>query len=748
VPIETGISTTRISIAELPNNLPRQATSFVGRERVLEECLQFLRVTRLLTLTGVGGSGKTRLALQLAQRLMPDAPHGVWFVDLARLQDGNRVAETVAAAVGLPEEAGRPPRESLASHFRGRRALIVLDNCEHVLEGSGTLAFALLEAAEDLRILATSREMLGVLGEQTYSVPSMSLVGARGEVSDGMRDSEAVRLFEERARLLQSHFTLDDETLPIVNEICTRLDGIPLAIELAAARVKMLSVAEIRSRLRDRFRLLAGSHSAALPRHQTLRAAMQWSYDHLTPEEQALLRALSIFVGGWTLEAAVGICAPERDEIDVLDLLTGLVNKSLVLSEHPVEDETRYRLLETVREYAQDLQIERGERGPAREAHALWFVDWAERASVHVTGAQQAHWLDVVERENSNLRAALDWCFEEEDRIDSALRMGAAMQWPWVIRGYLREGRERLEAIAARAETLEPSSMLANVVQGAGNMCYRLDDFDAARDHYERALAIRERIGDTRGAAGSLGALGNVAQYQGRFAEALELFQRSLTINRQSGNQVWEAANLTCLGNCSRAIGDLAPSRAYLEQALALNREIGNRNGECFSLDGLGCLRLQTGDHEGARWAFEQALAAAREIGNGHEQAVTLSNMARLAIREGETSRARSLCLEAIDLLRRIDAGFEAAGCLHRLAFLFHSEADDARAVRLWAFAKTYQQAFRNRVDFDAEPAESSLADARKGLGAAAFDHAWAEGAKLSLDEAIGLAVPREDEVR
>jgi predicted ATPase len=468
---------------------------------------------------------------------------------------------------------------------------------------------------------------------------------------------------------------------------------------------------------------------------------MQWSYDHLTPEEQELMRGLSIFVGGWTLDAAVGVCAPNRDELDVLDLLTSLVNKSLVLAEHPVEDETRYRLLETVREYAQDLQIERGDRGVARQAHARWFVTWAEHAAEHVTGAQQAEWLDRMEGENGNLRAALDWCFEEEDRIDLALRMAGALQWLWVIRGYLREGRERLQAIAARAEKLEPTGMVANVVQGAGNMCYRLDDFDAARDHYERALAIRERIADTRGTAGSLGALGNVAQYQGRFAEALELFQRSLAINQQSGNQVWEGANLTCLGNCSRAIGELAASRTYLEQAVVLNRKIGNRNGECFSLDGLGCLRLQTGDHEGARAAFEQALAIAREIGNGHEQGITLSNLGRLAIRENDFVRAREVLVEAIHAMRPLDSGFELAGCLERLASVFHSESDHRMAARLWAFTQTFRPSFRNRVDVDSLPADAAIADARTQLGAPAFEQAWTEGTNLTLDEAIQEAL-------
>jgi predicted ATPase/Tfp pilus assembly protein PilF len=726
------------AVADLRHNLPREATSFVGREHALEDCLRLQRAARLLTLTGVGGAGKTRLALKLAERLLPRYPQGVWFVDLAPVTDPDRIAEAIAGSLGLAEEAGRPVRDTLARHFAPRRILLVLDNCEHLIEASGALAVTLLEAAAELSIVTTSREMLGVQGEQTYSVPMLSL--PRREASGDPRDSEAVRLFSDRARLIESGFVLDDETTPAVVEICDRLDGIPLAIELAAARIRMLSVTEIRARLDDRFRLLAGSRSAALPRHQTLRAAIQWSYDHLGPEEQELLRALSVFVGGWTLEAAVAVSGAGRDEIDVLDLLTGLVNKSLVLAENAGEDAARYRFLETVRQYAEDLHVERGERGAARGAHAEWFLAWAEAAATHLTGAHQVEWLNRMERENGNLRAALDWCFEEEDRIDQAVRMAAAMQWLWVIRGFLREGRERLEAIAARAAGLAPTTTLASVVQGAGNACYRLDDFEAARAHYERALEIRERIGDTRGIAGSLGALGNVAQFQGRPTEALELFQRSLAINRENGNQVWEGANLTCLGNCSRAIGDLEAARGYLEQAIELNRRIGHRNGECFSLDGLGCVLLESGDFVAARALLEQALALGREIGNEHEQAVTLMNLGTLEKEQGHLADARARFLEAIRLLGKLGAGFEVAGCVHRLAAVV-LPLDAARAVRLWSFARTFRAAFENRVDPDFDRATESIAAARETLGPAAFDEASKAGAALSLDEAIAEAV-------
>jgi non-specific serine/threonine protein kinase len=723
-------------VAAVPNNLPAQPTSFVGRERVVEECRELHRSARLLTVTGVGGSGKTRLALALAESLMTEYPDGLWFVDLVALTDPERVPGAVAAAIGLAEESGRPVRETLARHLEPRRVLIVLDNCEHLLQACASLVTQLLESASDLRVIATSREGLGIRGEQSYSVPSLSLPG-----TDEARDpalagrSESVRLFVERATLVAKEFELTPENSPVVAEICRRLDGIPLAIELAAARVRMLSVEQIRSKLHDRFRLLAGGSRAALPRHQTLRAAIQWSYDHLREDEQELLRALSVFIDGWTLEAAVAVCGRGRDEFEMLDLLTRLGDKSLMIVDRRNEREPRYRLLETVRQYSRDLLIERGDSDSTRRAHRDWFVAFAERGAERITGPEQAEWLDRMERENGNLGAAFDWCLDHEDPFDITVRLGAAMQWLWVIRGYIHEGRERLETIAARAHTAEPTPMLANVIQGAGNMCFRLDDYDAARAHYERALAIRERIADTRGIAGSLGALGNVAQYQGRFAEALELFERSLVMNEASGNQVWEAANLTCLGNCTRFLGRFEESRSYLERALDLNREIGNRNGECFSLDGLGSLMLQTGDRAAARTFLEQALAIERELGNEHEQGVTLSSLARVATEEGDHALARARFAEAIRLMHRLGARVQITGCLEGLARVDLLDAHPERAVRLCAAAASLRGALG--ASGITEDHEACVAAARAVLAPASFETEWERGARMTLDEAI-----------
>jgi non-specific serine/threonine protein kinase len=724
--------------AAVPNNLPRQTTSFVGRERALADCRELQRSARLLTLTGVGGSGKTRLALQLAEGLVSEYPDGLWFLDLAPLTDPDRVPQAAAASMGIAEESDRPILETLVRALATRRVLIVLDNCEHLLDASARLAVTLLEAAPELRIVATSREGLGVRGEQSYAVPSLSLPGA-DEARDPQRaaGADAVRLFVERAALVVRDFALTRTNAPVVAEICRRLDGIPLAIELAAARVRMLSAEQILDKLNDRFRLLTGGGKAALPRHQTLRAAMQWSYDLLAADERELLRTLSVFAGGWTLEAATSVCGRGRDDFAVLDSLTRLEDKSLIVVERFDDRPPRYRFLETVRQYGRELLVGQGESDALRHAHRDWFLAFAENAAGLITGPDQAQWLDRMDDERDNLRSAMDWCLEREKDIDLAVRLAAAMQWWWLIRGYIYEGRERLEALLPRTDRATPTPILASVMQAAGNMCFRLDDYEAARVHYERALALREQIGDTRGVAGSLGALGNVAQYQGRFAEARDLFERSLVINRESGNKVWEATNLTCLGNCSRYAGDPVAARSYLEQAVELNREIGNRNGEAYALDGLGTLTLEAGDTGAARGFLERALAIEREIGDEHEQAVTLGTLARVAIDERDLALARARYAEAIRVMHRLGARLQIAGCLDGLARIALLEVAPKRAVRLCSAAQALRHAVGVPTELEADGQREAISAARAMLAPDVFEVERARGEAMSLEEAI-----------
>jgi len=731
--------------APAAGNLPRQPTRFVGREGALRDCAALLESTRLLTMTGVGGCGKTRLALRLAESVTAEFPDGVWFVDLAALSDPGRLPQAAASALGVREEPGVPLTESLSRHLAEWRALLLLDNCEHLLSACATLAETLLDAAPNLRVLATSREGLGIRGEQAYAVPSLALPATeRAPDARAAGEFEAVRLFVDRATLVRPDFVLTDENAALVADVCRRLDGIPLAIELAAARVRMLSVEQIHAKLHDRFRLLAGGSRAALPRHQTLRAAIQWSYDHLTEDERDLFRALSVFAGGWTLEAAAGAIDPARDEFEVLDLLTHLADKSLVVVERLDSGEPRYRFLETVRQYGRDLLIEAGRADVARRRHRDWFLALAERAAEGFAGPEQAAWLDRLETEIENLRAALDWSIEEDPDPEMGLRLAGAVQWLWAIRGHFTEGRRWFDAVLARERGAEPTPALARALQGAGNLAFRQDDYETARAHYERRREACERLGDRTGLAGALGALGNVAQYQGRYGEARELFEQSLALNRERGYMPWVAANLTCLGNVSRCLDDLGASRSFLEQAVVANREIGNPVGEASSLDGLGCLLLQLGDVAAAKQTFEQSIAIARGIGSVFDEAATLSNLGLVAQEMGRPEEAYALFARALSQMRTIGGRKQISVDLERLGTLAAHEQDWERAVTLWSAGDEVKRTLGAPMDpIDARDRERLRGSAHSALGEAGFEAARARGVETPLERTIEFALDR-----
>ncbi len=426
------------------HNLPPQRTSFVGREKELHECTRLLHDTRLLTLTGIGGGGKTRLALKLAESLLARYPDGVWFVDLAPLSQGSGVVDAVALALSVRGEPGTVLTETLCRHLQGKRVLLVLDNCEHLLQPTRELVEALLGAGDELRILITSREGLGIDGERPVAVGSLP-VPAPESVGDlqAVEASGAVRLFVDRARIVDPRFTLTLRNAAVVADVCRRLDGIPLAIELAAARVKVLSIEEIRSRLDDRFRLLTGGKKA-LPRHQTLWSVFDWSYDHLTADEQRLFRLISVFAGGWTLAAATAVSSKGGDEFEVLELLTHLVDKSLVVVERMGAERVRYRLLETSRQFAEQKLNAAGEGEAERRRHLEYFVAWAEAREPLAVGPQRGQWLADMGWEHQNVLAALEWCDGATGAAEQALRLVAAVWRYWPTRGLSALGRERL----------------------------------------------------------------------------------------------------------------------------------------------------------------------------------------------------------------------------------------------------------------------------------------------------------------
>jgi predicted ATPase/DNA-binding SARP family transcriptional activator len=464
---------------ELPvadkHNLPAPKTSFVGREHEMVEIKRALAMTRLLTLTGAGGSGKTRLALEIARDLVGGYPDGVWLVELAALSEGELVPQAVAGALGVQEQRGRPLTDTLVETLRAKRILLVLDNCEHLIDATAHLADILFSSCSRLKVLATSREALGVEGEVLWRVPPLSVPEAdRSPAALGeLTRYDAVRLFVERARLRSPDFEVTPQNAGAVTQICRTLEGIPLAMELAAARVGALSLEQILQRLKDSLKLLTGGSRTATARQRTLRGALDWSHELLPEDERVLFRRLSSFAGGWTLEGAEAVGASGGiEEEDVLDLLTNLVDKSLVVTEVRAADVVRYRMLEPVRQYALERLEESGEVMEIQRRHAEYFLALAEEAEPAVEGAQQATWLERLETEHDNLRAALSWSLERVEEAELGLRVGAALGEFWYLRGYFGEGRRWLEealarsnqaSTAARANALRRVSFLAYV---------------------------------------------------------------------------------------------------------------------------------------------------------------------------------------------------------------------------------------------------------------------------------------------
>jgi predicted ATPase/class 3 adenylate cyclase/Tfp pilus assembly protein PilF len=743
------------SLEAFRHNLPAQLTRFIGREQQIAEVKQLLPGTRLLTLTGAGGCGKTRLALQLAADLIEEYPDGVWLVELAALADPDLVPQAVATALGVREEPGRAMMETLQDHLRARTLLLVLDNCEHLLGACARLAEALLRRCPSLRIIASSREGLGIGGEVIYRVPSLSLPGERrgeGATTDELLQYEAVRLFVDRAVAGQPRFTLTSQNRAAVAQVCRRLDGIPLAIELAAARVKALPVEQIAARLDDRFRLLTGGSRTALPRQQTLRALIDWSYDLLSEKEGALLRRLSVFVGGWTLVAAESVCAGgDLLESDVLDSLTRLIEKSLVIYEEPGtrtdhgSREARYRLLETVRQYGRERLLETGEAEAVRQRHRDWFLGLAEQSCRSDKSLGDAAWMDLLEIEHDNLRAALDWSQTEGESAQAALRLTAALLRFWGSRGHWAEAQERLAAALSRPDAAGRTTGRAEALRGlAGLACFQ-GDYTAARSLLEEALSIGRELEDGNGVALTLLNLGDMVQHQGDFREARRFFEEALAVDRALGSRKIEAACLCLLGKGAEAEGEYDRARALYGEADTLDQLRGHR-GQAISQ--LGALALRQGDTDTARRIFEEDLRVHRELKHVPTISHALYNLGRLALYEGKTEEAlglhrQSLCIrQELGDRNCIAASLEAFAALAAGAPTTGAAGQPDRAARLLGAAETLRATIvQRRFPDEQREYERQVTSVRERLGDDAFDTAYAAGQAMSLDEAIAFAL-------
>jgi predicted ATPase/DNA-binding SARP family transcriptional activator len=786
--------------------VPRPISRLIGREDETAAIAARLAFTRLVTLTGTGGVGKTRLAIQVAETVSGRFPDGVCFADLAPLADPALVPQTAARAVGLLERSDVPAIEALTAFLRPRRLLLLLDNCEHVVEESARLAASLLPACPELTILATSRQPLRITGEITWRVASL-----------GQDDS--VRLFLDRAAAVMPTLHRPDEEDAAIAGVCRRLDGLPLAIELAAARLKMMTGPQLLARIEDRFRLLTGGSSTAPPRQQTLQATLDWSHDLLSEPERALLRRLSVFAGGFTLEAAEAV--GERSYAgETFNLLDALVDRSLVL----LEEGERYRLLETVRQYARERLRESGEAEVVRERHLTFYLGLSEENAAHLRGARQLAALARLEAEHDNLRAALETSLAVAP--ERALRLAAALAPFWEVRGYLEEGRRRLSSVLEKAGPWRASRHAAAALEGAGALAFLQGDFDAAHAFCEAALQRWRRLGDQAGVARSLGRLGrliydqgdypmartrieeglaiartledpaglatalahlaDLTYHQGEFSRARALYEESLGVSRDLEDAAGIARALLGLGHVARRQGNDGDSRGFCEECLVVRRAMGDLRGVAEVLLALGAVVMRQGDALATRAHAEEALSIGRRTGDRPIVAGAMGLLGDLAWRQGDHAEARRFHEEALALWRALECG---SAVIHSLGALGHLARDErewgrahalygeslrlrreaqdlnaviasledfaelaaaegewARMTRLLAATSTQRRATqRPLLPPDQAEHDRRLQWSRAALGEAVFARAFEEGARMTLEEAIAVALARED---
>ena len=778
------------SLDSLPTNLPGQFSSFVGREREMQDLKRLLAQTRLLTLLGAGGTGKTRLSLQAGADLLDQYPDGVWLVELAPLSDGALVWQEAAAVLGVREEPGRPLPQTLRTALQAKRLLLILDNCEHLIGVCAEMAETLLQSCPQVRILASSREVLGIPGEVTYYVPSLSLPPAdETPPPERLLDFEAVRLFVERAQASAPTFALTAANAAAVVHLCRRLDGIPLALELAAVRVRALTLEQLLARLDDRFRLLTGGSRTNLPRQQTLRALIDWSYDLLPERERGLWARLSVFANGWSLEAAEQVCAGNDTEAwEVLDLLTQLVDKSLVLAEER-EGAVRYRMLESIREYGRARLDQRAEATEIRRQYAAFYLAFAEEADRHLHGPEQAEWLARLETERENSYRAFEiGLAQAQDAADAdatayLLRFAAAQGDFWRTRSYLTEGRSRLSAALALPNASRgASAAYASCLSSAGILAWLQSDYAEARKLILMGLERKRALNDRSGVASALGNLGNIAKdegdyslaqscleeglqiaravqdphvlavllnslgaihrEQGRPGQALPLLEESLELRRRSGDKRGISLTLNNLGSLLRELGEHDRTRAMQEESLRFLREIGDRQHMAILLNNLGNRAKEAGDPAAARNYLEECLQISQELGDRQNAAIARVNLGALAEETGDRARGAAQYAACLRLCRDLGEKMITGYALNGLALLALHQADWPRALLLFAATAALRESLKTTPTAEDRAAqEQALVSLRAHLEPERFERLLAQGRSLELPTALAYAL-------
>ncbi len=721
----------RAAAARPIGRLPAPPSRFIGREREIAEVTRLLLSSRLVTLTGPGGCGKTRLAVAATQALSP-FEHGAWFVDLGGLDNAALAPQAVATALNLPEARGRSLDETLIEYLRHKQLLLILDNCEHLLTACAELAQRLLESCADVRVLATSREPLNVPDEIVWLVPSLSLPDLKSPLSQRAA-SEAVQLFVARASEALPDFTVDESNVTIIAQICQRLDGIPLAIELAAARVKLLDVAQIAARLDDSLQLLTRGQHLAVPRHQTLRAALAWSYQLLQPREQLLFTRLAVFAGGCTLDDVEAVCTDDQlPAAEALNLLTDLVEKSLVtIAERIPGVAVRYRLLEPIRQYALDELRRSAAEHTLRDRHLTYFAAFSEQAEAQLKRADQKRWLQRLDAEHDNLRAALEWSSRTGSRSVSGLRLAAALRLFWQRRTYLGEGRRWLEQAIAHfdrqpdAHIPETDRCLARALLACEWLGVYRGEYATTRANLDRALTLARALNDHEIEAQALGMLTVMCEYTGDTAAAAHYAEASVEAARRSGDE-WTLALVTHFQGRVLYRRGAAAARMAVKDSERLFRAVGDKQSIATVV---ATLAAMTDDPAEASARHAEALAIFQELGHREASMIASSNLAGLALLQGDLVRAQQLYEQALTEARDLNARITIAFCLRGLGRIRILQGEWPAAERFLRESAAINQATEH---------QAWLALSMAGLAriAAARGHATQAGQALGAIEA------------
>lgn len=744
---------------EARNNLPLQLTSFIGREQEIDQIGDLLGFgpegktkNRLITLTGSGGCGKTRLALQVAMQLLHRYQDGVWLVELASISNPAHVSQTVITSLGIPKPREGSEAEGITKYLRTKHTLLILDNCEHVHAEVARLTYEILRSSPHVHVIATSREILNIPGEIRLRVPSLSVIEPVQSGDHISLQSEAVQLFVERAQSAFPNFGLNNENALKVMQICRRLDGLPLAIELAAARVNTLSIDQIAERLDKSFQILT-SGGMGLAHHQTLDATIEWSYDLLSESERVLLHRLSVFSGGWTLEAAESVASDSTfiAETNVLDLLSQLVNKSLVVVDFQAHGETRYHLLESLRQYSLDKLIKSGEHTQVEEQHLKFFIGYVEKAEAGLMSAQSPYWLEQLDIEHDNLRAALEYG-QSINHYEDFLRLAGGLFWFWQDKGYISEGRSQLEKILVNVSDVKfdvdpkKTATYAKSLWAAGSLAWIQGDYAAARSRLEESVQLWRGLEQTNrlGLAISLREMGILSIYQGKLDFASSLLDESIGLLDESGSKWDLALAFYNKGLVYESKNDVVATQSNFEKSLSLFRELNEPWGLAVALTGLGRIVGREGRYSAARSYLEESLNLSQALKDPWSAATSLYLLGEMARLQQSLQEAMARYTQSLSLNQTVGDRAMIGFTIHNVGKVAYLQDQYHRAAQLFGTAQILREDSTNTTSWsltDQDQCEQDINDLRTVMGEEAFAAAWAEGQAMSADEAIGFAL-------